>query len=46
MKFTFAIVLTFIGFGLVNEEQFLIGAVISVTGLALLLRLARKEGMS
>jgi hypothetical protein len=44
MRFTFAMLLTFVGFGLVNEERFLLGAMTSVIGLALLLRLARKEG--
>jgi hypothetical protein len=44
MRFTVALMLTFIGFGLVNEERFLLGTLTSVIGLALLLRLARKEG--
>lgn len=44
MRFTFAMLLTFVGFSMIHNEQFLGGCLISVLGLAILLRLARKEG--
>lgn len=44
MKFTFALLLTFAGFSMIHNEQFVWGCLTSVVGFAILFRIARKEG--